>query len=45
MYGYLLYDTAFTLAFWRAVGAPAVLAHHALGLACCAVGLYGNRCP
>lgn len=43
--GYLLYDTAFTLLFWRAVGAPAFLAHHALGLACCAFGLYGNRCP
>ena len=44
MYGYLAYDTAFTLVFWRAVGAPAFLAHHALGLACCAFGLYGNRC-
>ena len=44
MYGYLLYDTAFSLLFWRAVGAPSFLAHHALGLACCAVGLYGNRC-
>jgi hypothetical protein len=44
MYGYLLYDTAFTLVFWRAVGAPAFLAHHALGLACCAFGLYYNRC-
>jgi hypothetical protein len=44
MYGYLAYDTAFTLLFWRAVGAWSFLAHHALGLACCAFGLYHNRC-
>ena len=44
MYGYLLYDTAFTLAFYRAIGSPSFLAHHALGLLCCWLGLYYNRC-
>lgn len=44
MYGYLIYDTAFTLVFYSAVGSPAFLAHHALGLAACAFGLYHNRC-
>lgn len=43
MYGYLVYDTLFTLLFWRAVGAWSFLAHHALGLGCCAFGLYYNR--
>ncbi|KAK9828043.1 hypothetical protein WJX81_004344 [Elliptochloris bilobata] len=43
MYGYLLYDTAFTLAFYSAVGSPSFLLHHGLGLASCVLGLYGNR--
>lgn len=43
MYGYLLYDTGFTLLFYPAVGSPSFLAHHALGLAACAFGLYQNK--
>ena len=44
MYGYLIYDTAFTAAFYGAVGSPSFLVHHALGLACCCFGLYFNKC-
>ncbi len=44
MYGYLLYDTAFTILFYRAVGSPSFLLHHGLGLACCCFGLYFNKC-
>lgn len=44
MYGYLLYDTAYTLAFWSAVGSPSFLVHHAVGLAACTFGLYYNKC-
>ena len=67
MYGYLLYDTAFTLAFYSAVGSPSApfaysrcssgsqetchslcwsvisLLHPGLGLASCALGLFGKR--
>ena len=44
MYGYLIYDTSFTLVFYRAVGSPSFLVHHVLGLACCCFGLYFNKC-
>ena len=44
MYGYLIYDTAFAVAFYRAVGSPSFLLHHALGFACCFFGLYFNKC-
>ncbi len=44
MYGYLVYDTAFTVAFYGAVGSLSFLVHHALGLACCCFGLYFNKC-
>lgn len=43
MYGYLLYDTAFTLLFYSAVGSLAFLLHHSLGLVCCCFGLYFNK--
>lgn len=43
MYGYLLYDTAFTLLFYTAVGSVTFLLHHALGLVCCCFGLYFNK--
>lgn len=43
MYGYLLYDTAYTLLFYRIIGSPSFLFHHLLGLASCWVGLYANR--
>lgn len=43
MYGYLLYDTAFTVVFYNAVGCMSFLLHHALGLVCCCFGLYWNR--
>ena len=43
MYGYLLYDTAFTLLFYNAVGSVCFLLHHALGLICCCFGLYFNK--
>ena len=44
MYGYLVYDTAFTIVFYRAIGSPSFLLHHGLGLACCCFGLYFNKC-
>ena len=44
MYGYLIYDTAFTVLCYRAVGSPSFLLHHSLGLACCCFGLYFNKC-
>ena len=44
MYGYLIYDTTFTVAFYRVIGSPSFLVHHALGLACCCFGLYFNKC-
>ena len=44
MYGYLVYDTAFTAAFYRSLGSPSFLVHHGLGLACCCFGLYFNKC-
>jgi hypothetical protein len=43
MYGYLLYDTLFTLMFYEAVGTVAFLLHHCLGLTCCCFGLYFNK--
>lgn len=43
MYGYLIYDTLFTLMFYSAVGSLAFLLHHCLGLICCCFGLYFNR--
>lgn len=44
MYGYLIYDSLFTAAFYGAVGSPSFVAHHVLGIACCCVGLYHNKC-
>ena len=44
MYGYLIYDSLFTAAFYSAVGSPSFVAHHVLGLACCCMGLYHNKC-
>ncbi|DBA95090.1 TPA: hypothetical protein ACH3X1_002603 [Trebouxia sp. C0004] len=43
MYGYLIYDTLFTLMFYEAVGTVAFLLHHCLGLTCCCFGLYFNK--
>ena len=43
MYGYLIYDTFFTLMFYEAVGTVAFLLHHCLGLTCCCFGLYFNK--
>ena len=43
MYGYLVYDTVFTLIFYEAVGTVAFLLHHCLGLICCCFGLYFNK--
>ena len=43
MYGYLIYDTIFTLVFYNAVGTVAFLLHHCLGLTCCCFGLYFNK--
>ena len=43
MYGYLVYDTLFTLIFYEAVGTVAFLLHHCLGLICCCFGLYFNK--
>ena len=43
MYGYLIYDTLFTLIFYGAVGSLAFVLHHCLGLTCCCFGLYFNK--
>ncbi|KAL3163417.1 hypothetical protein ABBQ32_009796 [Trebouxia sp. C0010 RCD-2024] len=43
MYGYLVYDTLFTLVFYPAVGSLVFLLHHCLGLVCCCFGLYFNK--
>ena len=43
MYGYLVYDTAYLVVFYTAVGSPTLLFHHALGLLCCCFGLYFHR--
>lgn len=43
MYGYLIYDTLFTLIFYNAVGSLAFVLHHCLGLICCCFGLYFNK--
>ena len=43
MYGYLVYDTIFTLMFYSAVGSLAFVLHHCLGLVCCCFGLYFNK--
>ncbi|KAK9817229.1 hypothetical protein WJX72_011418 [[Myrmecia] bisecta] len=43
MYGYLIYDTLYTLVFYKAVGSPSFILHHALGLVCCCFGLYFNK--
>lgn len=43
MYGYLFYDTAFSLVYWRTVGSLDFLLHHTVALGCCAFGLYCNR--
>lgn len=42
-FGYLLYDTAFMLAFYTHLGSLAFLTHHAVGLVCCTIGLYGHK--
>ena len=42
-YGYILYDTAFSIAFYRHVGSIAFLVHHSLALVCCAFGLYHGK--
>lgn len=44
MCGYLIYDSLFTAAFYSAVGSPSFVAHHVLGIACCCMGLYHNKC-
>lgn len=38
-FGYLLYDTAFSLVFYRYTGSLAFLIHHGLGFAACYIGL------
>lgn len=43
IYGYLLYDTLYTLLFYKAVGNASFLVHHVLALVCCCVGIYWNR--
>ena len=43
LYGYLLYDTMYTLLFWRSVGSADFLVHHTVALACCAFGLYCGK--
>ncbi len=43
MYGYLIYDTIYTILFYNAVGTVAFLLHHCLGLVCYCFGLYFNR--
>ena len=41
--GYLVYDTLYSLAFFKYVGSPAFLVHHSLGLICCVIGLYFQK--
>jgi hypothetical protein len=40
--GYFCYDALYILYTGSAAGASSMLLHHALGLACCAVGLQGR---
>ena len=44
-FGYLLHDTLYSLAFFKyvAMGSPAFLVHHGLGLICCVIGLYYQK--
>ena len=43
LYGYLVYDTLYSLAFFKPSSAAVMLAHHLVGLAGCGIGLYGNK--
>ena len=42
-YGYLFFDTIYNLVFYKHVGNPAFLLHHALGFLCCGFGLYKHK--
>ena len=41
--GYLSYDTLYSLAYFKPSSAAVMLAHHLVGLAGCAIGLYGGK--
>ncbi|KAI7842849.1 hypothetical protein COHA_003594 [Chlorella ohadii] len=41
--GYLVYDTAYSLAFFSLRSGAVMLAHHLVGIAGCVIGVYANK--
>jgi hypothetical protein len=41
--GYLVFDTLYSLVFFKHIGSLPFLVHHALGFLCCGFGLYYHK--